>query len=790
MIKLRPGQEDVAGYQGGYLSVSAVPGAGKTTILAYLAAELISQGYVDNSKILIVTYMNSAVYNFRKKINDFLDRSGYINANFEVKTIHSLAHGIINERPDEILVTDEFEIIDDGEQNLILNQLLNRLDFSREDLLQYLDYEEGDYGYDKAVKKWLGNDLPGFIKSMISNFKYKDISLKQANRLLQDCSRKDQYLYWSLLTYIEYQKYLNRAGMLDYTDLIVKASKLLDKDAELLGRLQSRYRYIFEDEAQDSNLVQNRILLKLAANNSNLIKVGDPNQSIMSTFTLADPGVFRKYNNRDQVQVNYMLESSRSTEEIIELANYFVKWIVEEFPAESCRQAVEEKYIKPVYEEGQLVNPETEGYTIASYTFKDSEEELDKIVGQAIRQTENNSDKTLAILVPYNYMLVKIADKLKSKGVEYQNTGSYIGEEILVIEKFHRLLNFIAEPQSENYLIELVYNFFLPEYVAGEAGWISGQAGRNQAQGDKAKGQVNKAQGEVNKAQANSDYVGKEKGKDKPENQVQEDKIKEFFKEHQPEEILYPLGGEGVLARELKGLNSSSREFLKEIIGLLKTWLKASQALPPDELVLMLAEDLELAGEELALAQNIALHFKSELNKRPGIKLAELLEDFNQFTDQYQQFAKKIADRKGFNPEEGMITVSTLHQAKGLEWDTVFITGLTAENFPASFTDSFRSEYYYLMDKASNPVALARASLEEYLNAREKGDPLKEAKIDIISEKLRLLYVGITRAKSNLLLTSHQKIIYDSGYTRDVRPALAFEVLSRYIKEAGERDGS
>ncbi len=771
MIKLRPGQEEVAEYQGGYLSVSAVPGAGKTTILAYLAAELISEGFVDDSKILIVTYMNSAVYNFRKKINDFLDRSGYLNANFEVKTIHSLAHGIINERPDEILVTDDFEVIDDGEQHRILNQILKRLDFGRNELLQFLDYEDGDYGYDKAVKKWLGKDLPGFIKSMISDFKYKDISIDQASKLLEACSNKDQYLNWSLLTYIEYQKYLNRAGMLDYTDLIVKASILLDKDQELLARLQSKYRYIFEDEAQDSNLVQNRILLKLAADSRNLIKVGDPNQSIMSTFTLADPEVFRKYNNKDQVKVNYMLESSRSTEEIIELANYFVKWIVNEFPAESCRQAVEEKYIKPVYEDGVLVNPETDGYTIGSYTFKDSEEELDKIVAQAIRQTENNPEKTLAILVPYNYMLLKIADKLKSKGVDYQNTGSFIGEEILIIEKFHRLLNFIASPQSEEYFTELVYNLFLPEFIDRENKSGNGES-------DRADGYKN--QGQTDSINENGEQDVK----------LQEDKIREFFKANKPEEVLYPLGGDGVLDRELKGLNSRSREFLKETIRLLKNWLKASQALPPDELVLMLAEDVELAGEELALAQNIALHFKSELNKRPGIKLAELLEDFNQFTDQYQQFAKKIADRKGFNPEAGMITISTLHQAKGLEWDTVFITGLTAENFPASFTDSFRSEYYYLKDKASNPVALARASLEEYLNKKEKGDPLKEAKIDIISEKLRLLYVGITRAKSNLLLTSHKKIIYDSGYSRNVRPALAFEVLSEFIREAGETDGS
>ena len=71
-FKPRPGQKEVLEYRGGQLAVPAVPGAGKTTVLAHLAAELIASELNNDQKILIVTYMNSAVANFRKRIGDFL----------------------------------------------------------------------------------------------------------------------------------------------------------------------------------------------------------------------------------------------------------------------------------------------------------------------------------------------------------------------------------------------------------------------------------------------------------------------------------------------------------------------------------------------------------------------------------------------------------------------------------------------------------------------------------------------------------------------------------------------
>ena len=77
MIQLRPGQVEVADYRKGYLAVPAVPGAGKTTVLAYLAASLIAEGYTGKGKILIVTYMNSAVANLGQGLAIFWRQGVY-----------------------------------------------------------------------------------------------------------------------------------------------------------------------------------------------------------------------------------------------------------------------------------------------------------------------------------------------------------------------------------------------------------------------------------------------------------------------------------------------------------------------------------------------------------------------------------------------------------------------------------------------------------------------------------------------------------------------------------------
>jgi len=74
MFKPRPAQEEILKYTGGWLGVSAVPGSGKTNTLAYLAAQTGQSRIRDDQEVLVVTFTNSGVDNFNRRIREFLNR--------------------------------------------------------------------------------------------------------------------------------------------------------------------------------------------------------------------------------------------------------------------------------------------------------------------------------------------------------------------------------------------------------------------------------------------------------------------------------------------------------------------------------------------------------------------------------------------------------------------------------------------------------------------------------------------------------------------------------------------
>ena len=92
----RPGQRDVLEYTAGKLGISAVPGSGKTRTLAELAARLVSDVTGSDQEVLVVTLVNSAVDNFRRRINEAIKRRGLLpNFGYRVRTLHGLAHDIV-----------------------------------------------------------------------------------------------------------------------------------------------------------------------------------------------------------------------------------------------------------------------------------------------------------------------------------------------------------------------------------------------------------------------------------------------------------------------------------------------------------------------------------------------------------------------------------------------------------------------------------------------------------------------------------------------------------------------
>ncbi len=738
MIKLREGQDEVAEYRNGYMAVPAVPGAGKTTVLAYLAAELIEENATAKGKLLIVTYMNSAVANFRSRIGDYLEERGLSrNRGYEVRTLHSLALNILKEKPEYLLINDEFRIIDPGIKGRLIRDILDGwLSANPDRSLKHFSYQPSERGYNRAVERWEDRDFYRFIKSMISYLKLYDFNRNKAISM-KNSLKRDSYLSWALEIFANYDRLLHQEGMLDFDDLIIQSLNLLKSDEKLQERLSNKYTYVFEDEAQDSNHILSQILELLAGSNGNLVRVGDSNQSIMGTFTSADPEVFRSFIGRENVSKKDILYSSRSTVDIINLANHLVQWVVEDHPLQKCRTALEEKYIHPVGDDDPAPNPTTENYTIGYKTFLNSEDEIQKITEQAAKHVLDKPENTVAILVPSNYTIEEVADNLTKFEVEYEKVNNRFDEKLSVITDIRSLINYLAEPHNQNYLRICLKDIFIPKFIGEE-------------------------------------FIA--------ENEIP-DFIEDIFSNFHIEDIFYPIGGEDRIKNKL--LNFVPTKYKKNFINIIDEityYLDAGIKLPPDELILFLAERIGLKDEELAVAQNMALNVKSEMNLHPDWKLKDIADEFTRLEDSFKQFAKKIYERKGFEPKKGVITITTVHKAKGMEWDTVFLTYLTDDYYPSTIDDKFRGEYYYLDNEYSNPEAMARAEFYFYINESKTEDPKNVARIEHISERLRLLYVGLTRAEKNLFLSAHQEIIYDNG-SKKVNEALPYQVLQNFIQK-------
>lgn len=167
---------------------------------------------------------------------------------------------------------------------------------------------------------------------MISYFKLKLLEADELREMIRYSNlRKRNILTPAADIYAEYQFKLAQSGLLDFDDLVQHSLKLLKKDPDFAERISAQYSYVFEDEAQDSNQAQEEMLYLLAGENKNLLRVGDSNQAITGSFTLSDPEIFRNYCRSDEVKVQTMSVSSRSSQDIIDLANFLVDWSQSEF---------------------------------------------------------------------------------------------------------------------------------------------------------------------------------------------------------------------------------------------------------------------------------------------------------------------------------------------------------------------------------------------------------------------------------------------------------------------------
>ena len=132
-------------------------------------------------------------------------------------------------------------------------------------------------------------------------------------------------------------------------------------------------------------------------------------------------------------------------------------------------------------------------------------------------------------------------------------------------------------------------------------------------------------------------------------------------------------------------------------------------------------------------------------------------------------------DDSGFDPDRhrGKVVVTTMHKAKGLEWDRLYLTSVNSYDFPSNQPgEHFISEKVFIRD-GLNLQAETLAQLEVLLSTGEydgytEGSATRSARLEYIRERLRLLYVGLTRARQDLIVT------YNTGRFGNASPSMAF----------------
>jgi DNA helicase-2/ATP-dependent DNA helicase PcrA len=198
-------------------------------------------------------------------------------------------------------------------------------------------------------------------------------------------------------------------------------------------------------------------------------------------------------------------------------------------------------------------------------------------------------------------------------------------------------------------------------------------------------------------------------------------------------------------------------------------------------MILTLAQDLLKQPVELALAHKLAVLLRQISESHPEWRLPELSEELGVIARNERRFLGFSSDDLGFDPDQhkGRVVVSTMHRAKGLEWDRVYLLSVNNYDFPSAMEgDTYIAEKWFLRDHL-NLQAEALAQMQAALDTDEyhwyqEGEVTYQDRLDYTRERLRLLYVGVTRARRELVMT------WNTGRDGRRQPAVPLDQMEAY----------
>lgn len=400
-------------HKDGPLMVIAGAGSGKTRVLTYRIAHLMSQG-VDAFNILALTFTNKAAREMKHRISTIV--GGAEAKNLWMGTFHSVFAKLLRFDGDKLGYPSNFTIYDTQDSQRLIASIIKEM------------------GLDKDIYKYKQ------IQNRISSYKNSLITVKayQNNPDLMEADAMAKRPQTGAI-YKEYVERCFKAGAMDFDDLLLRTNELLTRFPDVLMKYQNRFRYILVDEYQDTNHSQYLIVKALSDRYQNICVVGDDAQSIYSFRGANIDNILNFQRDYDAVAQYRLEQNYRSSGTIVAAANSII--------ANNTNQLEKEVWTQ-----------NDPGEPVTVHRSPTDAEEGRYVAGSILEtkmqhQLANNS---FAVLYRTNSQSRAIEDALRKRDIPYRIFGGLSFYQRKEIKDVLAYLRLVVNPKDEEALKRII----------------------------------------------------------------------------------------------------------------------------------------------------------------------------------------------------------------------------------------------------------------------------------------------------------------------------------------------
>ncbi len=413
--ELNESQRAAVEYTQGPALVIAGAGSGKTRVLTYRIAQLLSQG-VPAYKILALTFTNKAAREMQKRIAELVGTE--IAANLWMGTFHSIFSKILRFEAEKLGYTSSFTIYDTQDSKNLIKAIVKDMKLD-----------------DKVYKP---NVILGRI-SMAKNNLIVAQSYAQNSRILSEDTAGKRPLIGEI--YKQYQQRCKQSDTMDFDDLLLQTNILFRDHPEVLAKYQEKCNYILVDEYQDTNYSQYLIVKKLSDIHRNICVVGDDAQSIYSFRGARIENILNFKNDYPDYKLFKLEQNYRSTTTIVDAANSVISKNREQIPKKTFSENEEGEKIIVM----RALSDKEEGFQVTNEIFK-------------LANYEQQEYSDFAILYRTNAQSRILEEALRKRNIPYKIYGGqsfYQRKEIKDLLAYFR----VAVNQNDEEALKRIINY-------------------------------------------------------------------------------------------------------------------------------------------------------------------------------------------------------------------------------------------------------------------------------------------------------------------------------------------